>query len=122
MIVAQVYTLVLTQSDTYTVFPFQSTYMHKAFHLLVSNLALAKSVAVGKTSRQLYCSIGYCTGHILHGHVAIITKLSPHHILTMSTISGPRGSNGTRPSPDFSPWLRDKIPAFKLAKDSTTTR
>ena len=90
MIVAQIDTLLLTQSDTCTVFPFQSTYIHKAFHLLVGTLSTCQvCIAVGKISRQFSCLIGYCTGHILHGHVAIITKLSPHHILTVSTISGP---------------------------------
>ena len=47
----------------------------------VSDLALAKFEAVGKTSApsrqtlQLNCT--GCTGHILHGQVAIITKPSP---------------------------------------------
>ena len=28
------------------------------------------------------------TGHIVRGHVAVITKPSPHYVLTESTISG----------------------------------
>ena len=28
------------------------------------------------------------TGRIVHGHVAIITKPSPHYVITESTISG----------------------------------
>ena len=36
-------------------------------------------------------------------------KSSPHYVRIESTISGPGRSNGTRPSPDFSPRLRDKI-------------
>ena len=34
---------------------------------------------------------------------------SPHYVLTESIISGPWRSNDSRPSPDFSPQLRDKI-------------
>ena len=46
---------------------------------------------------------------MLRGHVAIIAKPSPHYVLTESTISSPRRSIAPRPSPDFSPRLRDKI-------------
>ena len=63
-----------------------STYIYTSF---ISDWVLAISVAVGKMPRQTYCLIAWCTGHILHGHVAIITKLSPHYILIESTISGP---------------------------------
>ena len=44
-----------------------------------------------------------------------------HHfrfILTESTISGPRRSFDPRPSPDFSPWLRDKIREWERASIS----
>ena len=83
-----------------------STYVYTPF---VSGLVLAKSVAVDKRLGKHYYSIACCTGHILRGHVAIITKPSPHYVLTESTISGPWRSIGTRSSPDFSPQLRDEI-------------
>ena len=60
------------------------------------------SSGVGCSEGKIYCSIACCTGRILRGHVAIIMKSSP-------PISGPWCSIGTRPSPDFSPQLRDKI-------------
>ena len=65
-----------------------STYVYTSF---VSNLVLAKSVAVCKMPRQTfnYCSITCCTGRILRGHVAIIMKSSPHYVIIESTISGP---------------------------------
>ena len=44
----------------------------------------------------------------MRGHVAIITKPSPHYVITESTISG-RDVFAPRLSPDFSPRLRDKI-------------
>ena len=64
-----------------------STYVYTSF---VSDLVLVKSVAVGKTPRQtlLFDHLLYWP-HILHVHVAIITKMSPHYVLTESTISGP---------------------------------
>ena len=49
------------------------------------------------------------TGHLLRGHIAIIMKRSPHYVLTNSTISDPWHSFDPRPSPNFSPQLRDKI-------------
>ena len=60
-----------------------STYVYTSS---VSDLVLAKSVAVGKCLGKLYCSIACCTGRILRGHVAIITKPSPHYVLTESTL------------------------------------
>ena len=39
----------------------------------------------------------------------LVTELSPHFVLNESTISGLWRSNHPRPSPNFSPWLRDKI-------------
>ena len=59
-----------------------STYTYTAF---ISDLVPAKSVAVDKMSRRIERTN---TGHIVHGHVAIITKPSPHYILTEFTISG----------------------------------
>ena len=101
----------------------QSTYTHNAFHLvytsLVSDLVLAKSVAVGKTPRQsllfdrlLYwphIAWAHCVG-TLRGHVATIMKSSPHYV-RIESMHHFRSVTyiGTRPSPDFSPRLRDKI-------------
>ena len=48
-----------------------STYIHTSF---ISDLVPAKSVAVNKMSRQIELAN---TGHIVRGHVAIITKPSP---------------------------------------------
>ena len=90
MIVARVQTLVSTRSNmlaSYCSFPIifsqhsrkkSSTYVCTWF---VSDLALAKFKAVGKTSapsrRTLQLNCTGCTGHILRGQVAIITKPSP---------------------------------------------
>ena len=83
-IVVQVQRLLLTWSNTSAccflsqctcITP--STYLYTPFS---SNLVLAKSLAVGKMSRRSF--IACSTGHILRGHVAIITKPE-------STISGP---------------------------------
>ena len=54
-----------------------STYVYASF---VSDLVLAKSVAVGKTLGKLHCSIACCTGWILRGQVAPFL-LSPLIIL-----------------------------------------
>ena len=80
-----------------------STYVYTLF---VRDLVPAK---LKKRLGKLFCSIACCTGRILHGHVATISKLSPHYVLTKSTIFSPWHSNSTRPSPDFAPHLRDKI-------------
>ena len=40
---------------------------------------------LAKRLGKLYCSIARCTGRILHGHLAIITKPSPHYVLNEST-------------------------------------
>ena len=53
------------------------------YTLLVSNLVLVESI-VAKHLGKFYCRC-----HILHGHVAIIMKLSPRYVLTESTISSP---------------------------------
>ena len=63
-----------------------STYVYTPF---ISDLVLAKSIAVGKMPRQTLLFDRLLYGRILHGHVAIITKPSPHYILTKSTTSGP---------------------------------
>ena len=75
MLVAQFQTLVLTRSGTLALGPLlalslsfntrktPSTYVYTSF---VSYLVLVKFEAVGK--------MACCTGNILHGHVAIITK------------------------------------------------
>ena len=91
MIVAQVQTLVLTRLPSACCFPvtFQSTYTKNAFYLtyiaFISDLVPAKSVAVDKKSRRIEL---VNTSHIVRGHVAIITKPSPHYVSTESTISG----------------------------------
>ena len=74
-----------------------STYVYTSF---VSDLVL---VAIGKT---LYYSIACCIGCILHGHVAIITKPSPHYVLTESTdfISHPWRKIGRRPGTNTTLW------------------
>ena len=59
-----------------------STNVHTSF---VTDLVLAKSVAVCKTSRQTQSLVQACTGCVLCGHIVIITKMSPHSILTKST-------------------------------------
>ena len=41
----------------------------------------------------------------MRGHVAIITKPTPHYVLTKSTISGPLRSIDPRPFPEFSPCV-----------------
>ena len=53
------------------------------YTLLVSNLVLVESIVAKHLGKFYY----RC--HILHGHVAIIMKLSPHYVLTESTISSP---------------------------------
>ena len=45
----------------------------------------------------------------MHGHVAIITKPSPHYVITESTISGRDVVLLPGLLPIFSPQLRDKI-------------
>ena len=50
--------------------------------MFISDLVPAKSVAVDKNIKLAN------TGRIVRGHVAIITKPSPHYVLTESTISG----------------------------------
>ena len=82
-----------------------STYVYTSF---ASDLVLVKSVAVDKTSRQtlLFNHLPYWP-HIAWAHCH--TKLSTHYILSESTICSPWRSIGTRPSPNFSPQLRDKI-------------
>ena len=95
MIVAWVQTLVLTRLPSACCFPdlFQSMYMQNAFHLCLH-------------SRRIELA---STTHLLRGHVAIITKLSPHYILTESNHFQSVMQFDPRPSPDFSPQLRDKI-------------
>ena len=58
---------------------------------------------------KLYYLIACCIGRVLQEHIAINMKPSPHHVLTECTIFGSWRSIGTRPSPDFSPQLRDAI-------------
>ena len=53
------------------------TYIYTSF---VSNSVLAKSVAVSKMPK-LYYSIACYVGRILHGHVAIISKLESTLVL-----------------------------------------
>ena len=92
MIVAQVRTLVLAQSDTLASgccflilsvnvdakrLPLMSTY-----HLLIGDLVLAKLEAVSKHLGKLSCLITCCSGCILHGHITIITKPSLHYVLS----------------------------------------
>ena len=55
------------------------------------------------------CSLQANTPPFSREHIAIITKPSPHYVLTESIISSPWRSIGTRPSPHFSPQLRHKI-------------
>ena len=95
MMVAWVQTLVLTRLPSACCFPdlFQSMYMQNAFHLCLH-------------SRRIELA---STGHLLRGHVAIITKLSPHYILTESNHFQSVMQFDPRSSPDFSPQLRDKI-------------
>ena len=84
-----------------------STYFYTSF---VSDLVLAKSVAVGKTSRQtlLFKCLLYWL-HIVWAHCRHYKThsphYSPHYILTESTISGLWHSIAPRPSPK----LKDKI-------------
>ena len=60
-----------------------------AYASFVSNLVLVKLGSVGKRLGKLLLFTRLLTGHIVRGHIAIITKPSPHYILTESTISGP---------------------------------
>ena len=61
-------------------------------------------------SRQTFTDRSITTGRIVRVHVAIITKTSPHYIITESTISGRAVVlvPGLLPI-DLSPRLRDKI-------------
>ena len=81
MIVARVQTLVLMclrPSPQPAAFPinFQSTQnaFHLYIHIVISDLVPAKFVAVNKMSKRIELAN---TGHIVRGHVVIITKLSP---------------------------------------------
>ena len=65
--------------------------------------------ALAKCLRKLNYLIACCTACILRGHMAVITKLSTHYILTESTISSLWHSIASRPSPKFSPQLQNKI-------------
>ena len=88
---AQVHTLDLTPLPSgccFLIRPF-SQYTHKTpstctYIAFISDLVPAKSVAVRKTSRRIEL---VNTSHIVCGHVAIITKLSPQYVITKSTIS-----------------------------------
>ena len=53
-----------------------STYVYKS---VVSDLVLAKFEAAGKASRQTLLRITCFTGHVLCGHIATFTKLSPYY-------------------------------------------
>ena len=68
--------------------------------LLRSNLPLGDTILRGAsyfvTGQHLYeikwtvpLASACCIGRLLCGYVATITKLSPHYVLTESTISGP---------------------------------
>ena len=81
--------------------------------LFVSDLVLAKSVVVSKTTSSLITSYKLnCTGHTLRGHVAVITKLKfmynyvhlvPFPLCDIVIVPD------FLPDPDFSPRLRGSI-------------
>ena len=56
--------------------------------LFVSDLVLAKPGTISKRLGKLLLSARLLTGRIVHRHVAIIMKPSPHYVITESTISG----------------------------------
>ena len=62
-----------------------SAYAYTSF---ISDLVLAKLEAVSKHLGKLLLFARLLTSHIVRGHVAIITKPSPHYVITESTISG----------------------------------
>ena len=70
-------------------------------HPLIATSYLWRPYLLAKCLGKLYWSIACCTGRILHGHIAIITKPSPHYVLTEPTVSGLWRSNGSRPSPEI---------------------
>ena len=59
-----------------------------AYTSFVSDLVLAKPGTISKRLGKLLPFARLLTGRIVRGHVAIITKPSPHYVLTESTISG----------------------------------
>ena len=58
-----------------------------AYTSFVSDLVLAKPGTISKCLGKLLLFARLQTGRIVRGHVAIITKPSPHYVITESTIS-----------------------------------
>ena len=108
MIVIWVQTLVLTWNATLTLSLLLSQsltlYTQNTFYLClhIAHSRLSICEVHRKTSRQksLFDHLLYWL-HIAWAHC--------HHYETEFTISGLRRSNGTRLSPDFSPWLWDQV-------------
>ena len=79
-----------------------STYVYTSF---VSDLVLAKSVAIGKTPRQTSL-FDRCCRLLYRPHIAWV-RCHPYEI--GSTLRVESTIFGTWPAPDFYPRLRDKI-------------